>query len=167
MGQDGRSFEIVESPCRDWDKPNVAPKPSARPLLSSAAFIGEGTGAFIRTCAFQGEKVWTNRRFFFLGAKKPPGEDSGSQSGEVYQPFTLPTPDWKLAIHALFLSRFPHAGRWLNQKRVSGSWRRLTLVASLFAPVRLKSKGDFAEFFKPRPLRTLRPKTPQDAPGFA
>jgi hypothetical protein len=49
-----------------------------------------------------------------LTAKKPPEEDSGNQSGECSQPFTLPTPDWKLAIHALFQSRFPHAGRWLK-----------------------------------------------------
>jgi hypothetical protein len=59
-----------------------------------------------------------------LTAKKPPEEDSGHQSGEPSKPFTLPTPDWKLAIHTLFLSRFPHASRWLKQKRVSGSWRR-------------------------------------------
>jgi hypothetical protein len=57
-----------------------------------------------------------------LTAKKPPEEDSAGQSGERSKTFTLLTPDWKLAIHALFLSRFPHAGRWLKQKRVSGPW---------------------------------------------
>jgi hypothetical protein len=57
-------------------------------------------------------------------AKKPPEEDPGHQSGNVLNPFTLPTPDWKLAIHSFLLSRLPHAGRWLKQKRVSGSsWR--------------------------------------------
>jgi hypothetical protein len=30
-------------------------------------------------------------------AKKPPEEDSGNQSGVCFKPFTLPTPDWKLA----------------------------------------------------------------------
>jgi hypothetical protein len=56
-------------------------------------------------------------------AKKPPEEDSGNQSGECSQPFTLLTPDWKLAIHALFQSRFPHAGRWLkpNSKRTDAA----------------------------------------------
>jgi hypothetical protein len=34
-------------------------------------------------------------------ARKPPVEDSGSQSGERSKPFTLFTPGWKLAIHAL------------------------------------------------------------------
>ena len=61
-------------------------------------------------------------------AKKPPEEDSGHQSGEYSKPFTLPTPDWKLAIHISLLSRSPHAGRRQIQKRVGGSWRRLSYI---------------------------------------
>jgi hypothetical protein len=34
-------------------------------------------------------------------ARKPPEEDSGNQSGERSKTFTLLTPGWKLAIHAL------------------------------------------------------------------
>jgi hypothetical protein len=59
-------------------------------------------------------------------AKKPPDEESGRQPGECSKPFTLLTPDWKLAVHAGLLNSFPHAGRWLKQKRVSGSWWRFT-----------------------------------------
>jgi hypothetical protein len=84
-------------------------------------------------------------------AKKPPEEDSGNQSGECSKPFTLPTPDLKLAIHALFLSRFPHAGRWLNQKRASGSWRRFTFSVLRIAPIRPTSKGNFLRDSSPRP----------------
>jgi hypothetical protein len=58
--------------------------------------------------------------------KKPPEDDSGHPSGEPSKPFTLPTPHWKLAVHARSLGRYPHAGRWLERKRVSGSWRQLT-----------------------------------------
>jgi hypothetical protein len=48
-----------------------------------------------------------------------------------------------LAIHDPLLTVFPDAGRWLKQKRVSGSWRRFTLFASFIAPVSLKSKRNF------------------------
>jgi hypothetical protein len=34
-------------------------------------------------------------------ARKPPGEDAGNRSGKSSKPFTLFTPGWKLAIHAL------------------------------------------------------------------
>jgi hypothetical protein len=44
-------------------------------------------------------------------AKKPPEEDSGNQSGEHFKRFTLPTPHWKLAVHAGLLGRSPLAGR--------------------------------------------------------
>jgi hypothetical protein len=39
-------------------------------------------------------------------AKKPPGADSGPQSGESPKPFTLPTPDWLLAIHDPLITVF-------------------------------------------------------------
>jgi hypothetical protein len=57
-----------------------------------------------------------------LTAKKPPEEDPASPSGEGSKPFTLPTPHWKLTVHAELPGFSPHAGRWLEQKRVSGSW---------------------------------------------
>jgi len=44
-------------------------------------------------------------------ARKPPEEDSGIQSGDPSEPFTLRPPEWKLAIHAGFPRRFMHAGR--------------------------------------------------------
>jgi hypothetical protein len=59
-------------------------------------------------------------------ARKPPEADAGGQSGEGSEPFTLLTADWQLAVHAGLLNSFPRAGRWLKQKRVSGSWWRST-----------------------------------------
>jgi hypothetical protein len=43
-------------------------------------------------------------------AKKPPDEESGRQPGECSQPFTLLTPDWKLAVHAGLLNSFSARG---------------------------------------------------------
>ena len=43
-------------------------------------------------------------------AKKPPDEESGSQSGECSQPLTLLPPDWKLAVHAGLLNSFSARG---------------------------------------------------------
>ena len=49
------------------------------------------------------------------GTSKLPGEDCGIQSGECSQPVTLRASVRQPAVHALFLSRFLHAGRWLNE----------------------------------------------------
>ena len=48
-------------------------------------------------------------------ARRMPDEDSGSQSGERWQPSTLSTPDRKLAIHTRLPNRSVQAGRWLNK----------------------------------------------------
>jgi hypothetical protein len=57
-----------------------------------------------------------------LTAGKSPDADSGNQSSEPLAPFTLSTTQLELAVHTRFTGRFLHAGHWLKQKRVSGSW---------------------------------------------
>jgi hypothetical protein len=46
-------------------------------------------------------------------------------------------PDWKLTIHALFLSSSPHAGRWLKQNS------KRTDVAPDYASMPVGCKPDF------------------------
>jgi hypothetical protein len=48
-------------------------------------------------------------------AKTPSKADSGSPSGERFNPFTLFMPRWKLATHAGLSGCYPHASRWLEQ----------------------------------------------------
>jgi hypothetical protein len=50
-------------------------------------------------------------------AKKKPDEDSESHLGECSDPFTLPTPEWKLAIHTHLSGPYPHAGLWLKRSQ--------------------------------------------------
>ncbi|SPE60541.1 hypothetical protein SBV1_450037 [Verrucomicrobia bacterium] len=38
---------------------------------------------------------------------------------------------------ALYQGRFPRAGRWLKQQRVSGSWRRVAYFAPIIPPCAL------------------------------
>jgi hypothetical protein len=58
-----------------------------------------------------GEVVHT----LYSAARRVPEADTRSQSGERLKPRTLPTPGWKLAVHARFLGRFPRASSWLKK----------------------------------------------------
>jgi hypothetical protein len=62
--------------------------------------------------------------------QQPPGEDSGSRSGDPSKHITLLTPDWKLAVHAGSPGRVLRAGRWLSEAS-----QRL-VVAVMFALLR-------------------------------
>jgi hypothetical protein len=61
-------------------------------------FIREKMGNVTRT----GEAECDTSDTLQFNAKKPPEVDCGNQSGECSQPFTLPTPDWMLALHDPF-----------------------------------------------------------------
>jgi hypothetical protein len=86
-------------------------------------------------------------------ARKPSEVDSGSQSSERFQPFTLPTPSWMLALHDPFLTVFRARVVGLNRSE-SAAREAIYLLVPFIAPTRLKSKENLAEFYPKSRLRS-------------